>query len=112
MTEAVMVLPILPGKRPVLDAFAAAILSPRLAEYEESQISVIRESWFVQATPMGEMLVVYFEAPDIEAVLSGLAESDEPFDVWFRAQALEITGVDLAVLPPGICQQIFKWRRK
>ena len=34
MTEAGMVLPILPGKRPVLDAFAAAILGPRLAEYE------------------------------------------------------------------------------
>ena len=111
MTEAGMVLPILPGKRPVLDAFAAALAGPRLAEYEESQVSVLRESWFVQATPMGEMLVVHFEAPDIDAVMSGLATSDAPFDVWFRSQALEITGVDLAQMPPGILQQIFKWRR-
>ncbi len=53
MKETGMALPILPGKREALNAFANALSGERLNEYEASQVSVLRESWFVQATPLG-----------------------------------------------------------
>ncbi len=112
MTEAGMALPILPGKREALNAFTKALAGPRLSEYEASQISVLRESWFVQQTPHGDLIIVYFEAPDVGAVMAGLAESTEPFDTWFRSQVLEITGVDLSGMTSGLNDCVFQWRRK
>ena len=59
----------------------------RAAEYAESQESVNREEWFLQATPMGDFLIVWFDAPDPAAVFAGLAASTNPFDAWFRQLA-------------------------
>ena len=58
-----------------------------------------RETWSLQSTPSGDLVLVWFEAPDIEKAFGSLAESTEPFDVWLRAQVQEINGVDLAAPP-------------
>lgn len=107
-----MVLPVLPGKQESLIAFANSVMGERLAEYEISQQSVTKESWFFQPTPMGDVIIVYFVSVDPGAVFAGLAESQEPFDVWFRAQVLNCTGVDLTQLPAGLPPRIFHWERK
>jgi len=111
MNEIGLVFPVLPGKRDALLSFAAAIMGPRRAEYEASQVSVNKESWFLQPTTMGDLIIIHFEAPDVMSVFAGMATSREPFDVWFREQVLDITGVDLAVPPPGLPERVFHWSR-
>jgi len=90
--------PVLPGKAEQARAFAKEVAGARRKEFGESQarISATRETWSLQSTPDGDFMLVWFEAADIEKAFATLAESDEPFDVWFRQQALEVSGVDLA----------------
>jgi hypothetical protein len=109
--EVGMVFPVLPGKSESLATFASAMMNERKVEYEQSQISISKESWWLQPTPMGDLCVVHFVADDPMAVFSSLGTSQEPFDVWFREQVLENTGVDLTVPPPGLPRQIFHWQR-
>lgn len=40
-----------------------------------------------------------------------LAASDEPFDVWFKAQVLEVTGVDCNGPMPPMPKQVVNWSR-
>jgi len=106
-----IIFPLLPGKRQALQQFAAALAGPRRGEYAASQASVLKESWFLQPTPQGDLLLVHFEAPDPMAVLSSLAVSEEPFDVWFREQVQEITGVDLTQPSGPLPERVFHWKR-
>jgi len=111
MAESAMVFPVLPGKREALTAFANALMGDRREEYVLSQASVVQESWFLQPTPQGDLCLIRFEAPNPEAVFAGLATSSTDFDVWFRAQVLDITGIDLAQPLPGLPPRIFHWAR-
>ncbi len=89
--------PVLPGKEDETRKFAQETLGRR-EELDASQrrLSITKEEWALQQTPMGSMVIVRFECPDVEAAFAGLAQSDDAFDVWFRERVLEITGVDLA----------------
>jgi hypothetical protein len=93
--------PVLPGKSDQARAFARDVMGARRREFDESQarFEATRETWSLQSTPDGELMLVWFEAPDIEKGFALLAESTEPFDVWFRAQVQETTGFDLAAPP-------------
>jgi len=103
--------PILPGKKDDVIAFANSLSGPRLADFNNAQTTVTKECWFLQETPMGDFLIVYFHAPDPEAVHAGLAASTEPFDVWFRSQVLEFTGIDLTTPPPSLPRQLLNWAK-
>ena len=106
-----MVFPVLPGKSESLTEFCRQLMNERKPEFEQSQVSISKEGWWLQPTPMGTFCVVYFIADDPMAVFSGLGSSQEPFDVWFRSEVLANTGVDLSVPPPGLPTQIFAWQR-
>jgi hypothetical protein len=84
-------------------AFAAELNGPRKAEFEASRraLGITSEQVWMQETPMGTMSVVYLEADDIMAALGGLGMSQDPFLVWWRAQILDIHGVDLSKPPSG-----------
>ena len=112
MAELGIVFPMLPGKRPALEAFAGALAGPRRDEYASSQISVLQESWFVQNTPGGDLIIVHLEAADPGAVFANLAASREPFDIWFREQTHDITGIDLTQMPAALPEKVFQWARK
>jgi hypothetical protein len=90
--------PVLPGKANQARAFAREISGHRRRDFNESQarFGATRETWTLQSTPGGDFMIVWFEAPDIEKVFTTLGESSDPFDVWFRQQALEVCGVDLS----------------
>jgi hypothetical protein len=109
--ETGMVFPVLPGKQEALLAFASALMVERRAEYEASQVGVTKESWFLQPTPHGDLCIIHFEAADPMSVFAGLAESQEPFDVWFREQVMDTTGIDLTQPVPGLPPRIFNWAR-
>lgn len=110
-TELALIFPLLPGKREALTEFAEALLGPRRAEYEASQVTVVKESWFLQPTPIGDMVVVHFEAPDPAMVLAGLAASEEAFDVWFREQIQQLSGLDLTQPSSQMPERVFHWAR-
>ncbi len=54
----------------------------------------------MQPTPQGDLVIVYLESPDPMEVFAELAVSKGAFEVWFRAQVLELSGMDLTMLPP------------
>jgi hypothetical protein len=103
--------PVLPGKEDEPRKFAQETLD-RGEELEASQRrhGVTKEEWSLQQTPMGSLVVVRFEGSDIEAVFTGLAQSNDDFDAWFKGRVLEITGVDLdAASDDPLPEIIFDW---
>jgi hypothetical protein len=102
-------IPILPGKTTDAVAFAECLCGERKSDLDQAQVTVTKESWFLQETPMGDFLIVYYHAPDARKVGEALASSQEPFDVWFRSQVLEITGIDFSQPPKGSSKQILNW---
>jgi hypothetical protein len=98
--EAAIVFPLLPGKRLALAQFVSELTGERRATHDRSHSMVTRESWFMQPTPQGDLVIVYLEAPDPTEVFAELAVSSGAFEVWFRAQVLELTGMNLTMLPP------------
>ena len=58
---------------------------------------------------MGDTAVVYMEARDLAAALTGMGTSREPFDVWFRDHVRHVHGIDVAEpLPP--LEQVLDFR--
>ena len=104
--------PVLPGKDDDAHKFAQETMG-RGEEFSASQKrgGVTKEEWAFQQSPMGSLMVVHFEANDIEKAFGVLAESSEDFDVWFRGRVQELTGVDLAAEPEGPPPEIvLDWR--
>jgi hypothetical protein len=61
-----------------------------------SRHGITREATWIQPTPSGNVAIVMLESDDLAASLFGVATSDDPFDVWFRAHVRAVHGVDLA----------------
>jgi hypothetical protein len=95
--------PILPGKDQAGREFAAACMGERRKEFDEqlAETKVSRETWSLQETPMGSFMLVWFEAPDIDASFTHLATTTNEFTTWFRGQVMDLTGVDLSAPPEG-----------
>lgn len=98
--EAAIVFPLLPGKRLALAQFVSELTGEHRIAHDSSHVMVTREIWFMQPTPQGDLVIVYLESPDPMEVFAELAVSKGAFEVWFRAQVLELTGMDLTMLPP------------
>lgn len=111
MQEMCIAMPVLPGKREKLMAFAHALMHERRAEYDAAQTTVVAESWYFQPTPMGDLVIIHLKAPDIARVFANLAASDEPFDAWFRETVKEGSGIDLTQPLPGLPECILRWNR-
>ena len=87
--------PIQAGKEEAARAFAAETAGPRRPDLEAHlmRASVTRETWALQETPMGSLMLVWFEG-DVEKAFADLT-ADSEYTNWFRAQVLDICGVDL-----------------
>ena len=96
-------LPILPGKGAAARAFQRELAGARRAEYAHSERAhgIVKELWFLQETANGDLFVAYLESPDLTRALGRFAASRAAFDVWFRRQLADVTGVDLSIPPPG-----------
>lgn len=99
MEHALFALPILEGKSAGARAFLAELEGTRKADYasSEQRLAITKEVWAIQSTPMGELFVVFFQAPDIAGAVGQFVESRDPFDLWFKDQVKDATGVDLNV---------------
>jgi hypothetical protein len=92
------VFPIQAGKEEDARAFAAETIGARRPGFEAhlERSGITRETWSLQETPMGSLMVVWFEG-DIEKAFVDLATDDSEYIKWFRAQVLDVCGVDLGV---------------
>lgn len=106
-------LPILPGKTEDFRKFAAELSGPRAKEYEEfeQRQKDDRETWFLQRSAQGDMIIVYFENDDPLRALSEVSASKRPFEIWFKESVKQITGVDLnEPNEEPLPEQVFKYR--
>src|SRR3712207_5367709 len=69
----------------------------RRAAYQASRqrLGITREAVFIQSTPGGDAVVVYWEADDLDAAFKGIATSDDPFDRWFRDHVRQVHGMNV-----------------
>jgi hypothetical protein len=94
--QACLALPVLPGKKEALKKFVGALAGPKRKEYEGSgrRHKVQKETWFVQTTPMGDILLMYLEADDVTKALSVFSTDPHPFNAWVRQELNDVTGID------------------
>jgi hypothetical protein len=103
MEQVCFALPVLPGKTADARTFLSALDNSRKAEFDRSErrIGIVKESWFLQHLQHGDVLIGYMESPNFSDSLQKFAQSRDDFDLWFKSQMLEVTGVDLNNPPPG-----------
>jgi len=88
--------PILPGKEERWRRFLQELEGSRQEEYEDLRRRLgirSRRIWIVR-TPRGETAVSYLECDEPRIVVTRLAASTEPFDVWLKARLSEFHGCD------------------
>ena len=112
MATTAVAFPILPGKTEEARRFAQEAMGPRGDEAAASfrRLGVTRETWHVQTTPMGDMVIVVMEAADPAAAFKQWAASNDPYDKWFKQQAGVMTGLDFNTPIPTLPEQIFEWQ--
>ncbi len=96
MASLAFVAPALPGGTQNLKRLAHTLQSAKKPEVEDfyRRMKITREQWFIQATPQGEMVIVYMEGEDLACTFHTLAASEEPLDVWLKEQAMSVHGID------------------
>jgi hypothetical protein len=60
----------------------------------EKKSGVDKELDFLQSTPMGDMVILYFESKDIKKVFETFATSKDPFDLRMKEELKKITDID------------------
>jgi hypothetical protein len=105
MDQACIALPIIPGKTHRVRTFMQRLES----KYARSgqRTGIVKESWHLQRTLHGDMLIAYLESPNLAEALRQLSTSQAPFDRWFKRQLLEVIGTDLSdPLSEGFSEQL------
>jgi hypothetical protein len=108
----IFAMPLVSGGADTVRRMREEALGARRSEYEESRrrLGITDERAWIQSTPTGEMVLVYLEAEDPQRALQGMAESQEPFDVWFRQYIQEAHAVDIATEQAPPPESVFEWR--
>ncbi|MCB1233119.1 MAG: hypothetical protein KDN19_22945 [Verrucomicrobiae bacterium] len=112
MIRAVRAFPVLPGKEEVLAAFMRA-MKERGEEVDDfyRRYGVTMESWHIQTSPDGGVLVIVTSEAKDDAAFAAHAASDHPFDTWFKDRVKEISGINLNETPRGEpSREGFCWR--
>ncbi len=107
--------PILPGKLDAWKRFLEEMLGSRRTEMEkfERRVGVTAVRAWYQATPQGDVAIMYQEGDDPAQFIQRIAALHDPFAVWFKQQVLDIHGVDFNQPPPGPPpEQILEWEAR
>jgi hypothetical protein len=96
-------LPVLEDKTEDARAFFEELETQHKSDYaaSEQRINITKESWHLQHSPQGDLLLAYIESPDFADALGMFSQSEDGFDQWFKRGIAELTGVDLNDPPPG-----------
>ena len=92
-----MAFPLVPGQSARWRAWIAELNGARHAEFVASRRAAgVRERTFLQATPMGEFVLVTLEGEDPMASFGKMLSKDDEFTRWFVENASAAHGVDLS----------------
>jgi hypothetical protein len=117
MAAVAFALPILPGQDEVVRRMGEAVsgTGELRKEYEESRkrLGIIEEKVWVQRTPIGQTVIVYWETEDPQRTLREIAESQDEFDSRFR-QMIETAApaIDLTKEQPLSNELLFMWQSR
>jgi hypothetical protein len=102
MDHVCVALPIRAGKSDDARRFAQQLDGERRADFDRSErrIGISKELWYLAKLPSGDHLIGYMEAVDFNKAFEAFVGSREPFDMWFKQQFLDVTGIDLNSPPP------------
>jgi hypothetical protein len=114
MPAIAFVYPILPGKLDAWKRFVQEMAGPRRSEHEASRRRLgftVERAWH-QPTQQGDVAIVYAEVDDLAQTSQQLAASQDPFDVWFKQQVLDIHSVDYHQPLPGLPELVLEWEAR
>jgi hypothetical protein len=96
--------PLATSTEPTIRADLEAVMQHRSDEYRASRsaIGVAEEKVFLEQTPVGPAIAVYWQAEDPKASLDKLLNSKDPFDTWFQKQFSANHAIPLSILSPII----------
>ena len=98
MAEVMFAMPVLPGKTDAAREMFKTSSGPRRSEAEAAnkKHGITKDTWFLQTSPQGDMILGYLETDDPEKSLTAYATDEDSFAVWSREQFKEITGIDMS----------------
>lgn len=71
---------------------------------------VTHESWYLQQTPQGSLVIGLTQVRDVATASSAFAQSQEGFALWFKQQIQRLSGVDPSRMPEGPATQlVYEW---
>ena len=114
MASFAFVLPVLPGQEENIRHMSETVggSGPLREAYEASRerLGISQEKVWVQRTPIGQAVVVYWETEDPQRALREMADSQDEVDNMFK-QFIETTApaIDLAKEQPLSNELIFEW---
>lgn len=114
MAVVAFALPILPGQEDLVRSVGEAVSgSGELrAGYEESRkrLGISEEKVWIQRTPIGESIIVYWETEDPQRTLREMANAQDEVDQKFR-QLIETAApaIDLSKDNPLSNELLFEW---
>ena len=115
MPLVVRAFPVLPGKEEEIRRFAQEMSGPRRAEAAAffRTFGVRSESWHLQQTPYGLIVIGVTDVDEPEAKAPEYAQSQRSFDLWFKENVLRISGIDPVTEPLGPPTEIlFEFRER
>ena len=110
MTKVVRAFPLLPGREAELQEFIDSMdeRSEEVNAFYE-RYGVHSETWHVQTTPEGTLVIVTTELENEEA-FADYAHAKNDFDRWFKNEVRRVSGVDLDATPRGAPSvEAFSW---
>ena len=74
---------------------------PRKGQFDlsERRIGISKELWYLAKLPHGDQLIGYMESENFGNAVAQFSASRDPFDLWFKQQLADVTGVDLNNIP-------------
>lgn len=97
-----LALPFVPGGKEKLMEVHRDVTGPlRASHLDWFRRHRFRENWYLQPTPMGEVVLLYVETEDLGKLFGGLQQTRHPYDVAHIEKAKAVHGVDFSQPPAG-----------
>jgi hypothetical protein len=97
MDHICLTIPVLAGQGEAARAFMGELEGSQRNAYAESEqrIGIEKELWFISQLGDQELLVAYMESGDFGQAFEQFVASRDSFDLWFKEQLANTTGLDL-----------------
>lgn len=110
MTVLAMAVPVPPGKTNALEQHLAEAIEHEDFEETLKGFGIAHESWHIQETPQGALLILVFDADDPYNMLREFSLSDKALPVMQKHFLRDTLGIDLSQPPPVPPSRIiFEW---